>query len=430
MGKKTIALILAGGAGTRLDMLSKHRAKPAVPFAGKYRIIDFVLSNCVNSSIYTTGILTQYLPRSLSDHIGIGRPWDLDRGRGGLTMLPPYQRGESGWYKGTANAVYQNLSYVMDQDSDYVIILAGDHIYKMNYRLMIAEHEKNDADVTVAVKEVESSLAHQFGILSVDDEGQIVDFEEKPKNPKSNLASMGIYIFKTEFLKDILLANCGEHGGADFGKDIIPKLIGDAKVYSYRFEGYWRDVGTLDEYWKSNIELTLENPPADLHEEKQKIYTKSESLPPVKFRNEGSAKDSLVSNGCVIKGVVENSVISPGVIIEDGAVVKNSIIFNDTIIKKGSVIDRAIIDKKVIVGANCIIGVGGDYTPNKEEPEKLFSGLNLIAKFAHIPPSVIIERNCRIMSRVSEGDFKSRTHISSGETIHSEKEGGVFDIIH
>ena len=430
MAKKTIALILAGGAGTRLDILSKHRAKPAVPFAGKYRIIDFVLSNCVNSGIYTTGILTQYLPRSLSDHVGIGRPWDLDRGRGGLTMLPPYQRGETGWYKGTANAVYQNLSYVVDQNSDYVLVLAGDHIYKMNYRYMILEHEKNNADVTIAVKEVDYSIAHNFGILSVNDKNEIVDFEEKPQNPKSNLASMGIYIFNTEFLKNILIENCGPQGDSDFGNDIIPKLIGKSNVYAYKFDGYWRDVGTLDEYWKSNIELTLENAPADLHEENFKIYTKSESLPPVKFRNAGSAKDSLVSNGCTIKGVVENSVISPGVVIEDGAVVKNSVIFNDTIIKKGSVIDRAIIDKKVVVGENCIIGVGRDYTPNKEEPEKLYSGLNLIAKFAHIPSSVIIERNCRIMSRVSESDFKGRKHISSGETVHSDKEGGVFDIIH
>jgi glucose-1-phosphate adenylyltransferase len=240
---------------------------------------------------------------------------------------------------------------------------------------------------------------------------------------------MGIYIFKTEFLRDVLIENCGPHGDSDFGSHIIPKLIDKYKVYAYRFNDYWRDVGTIDEYWKSNIELTLENPPVSLYEETFKIYTKSEELPPVKFRNAGSAKDSLVSNGCIIKGVVENSVISPGVIIEDGAVVKNSVVFNDTIIKKGSVIDRAIIDKKVVVGENCIIGVGRDYTPNLEEPKKLFSGLNIIAKFAHIPPSVIIERNCRIMSRVSEADFKGKKHISSGETIHSKREGGVFEII-
>ncbi|BDU49866.1 glucose-1-phosphate adenylyltransferase [Haliovirga abyssi] len=427
MGKKTVALILAGGAGTRLDILSKHRAKPAVPFGGKYRIIDFALSNCVNSGIYTVGILTQYLPRSLSEHIGIGRPWDLDRSFGGVTLLPPYQRSEGDWYNGTANSVYQNLNYVMDHKSKNTLILAGDHIYKMNYQKMIRNHEKTGADLTVAVKEVPMENTSQFGILEVDSENKIIEFQEKPKEAKSNLASMGIYIFKTELLKELLLKYCGPNGGEDFGKHIIPKMIGEYKVFAYKFKGYWRDVGTIEEYWKANIELVSDYPPVDLYEEDFKIHTKSEELPPVKFGKEGSAVRSLISNGCRINGKVENSVISPGVVVEKGAVVRNSIIFNGTIINKDTIIDRSIIDKKVVIGKNCRIGIGTDYTPNKEISEKLYSGINLIGKFACVPDSTYIERNCRIMSRVEESEYKSN-RVRSGGNIHSEKEGGIFDM--
>ncbi len=427
MAKKAIAMILAGGAGTRLDILSKHRAKPAVPFAGKYRIIDFALSNCINSGIYTVGILTQYLPRSLSEHIGIGRPWDLDRTFGGLTILPPYQRGEGEWYNGTANAIYQNMNYIVDNKCEHVVILAGDHIYKMNYQKMLRAHERKNADVTIAVKEVEPEIASQFGILSVGANGLITEFEEKPKNPKSNLASMGIYIFKFEVLKDMLLTYCGPNGSEDFGKDIIPRMIGRFKVHAHKFKGYWKDVGTLDEYWKCNIELTSDYPPLDLYEEEFKIHTKSEELPPVKFGKNGVAKHSMVSNGCIINGYVENSVISPGVRVEEGAVVKNSIIFNNTIIRKDSIVDRTIIDKRVVVGKNCRIGVGDDYTINHEIPQKMNTGLNLIGKFSVIPDMTYIERNCRIMSRVEEYDFESK-RIKSGETVHSSKEGSFFDL--
>lgn len=420
MSNKVVAMVLAGGAGKRLDILSAHRAKPAVPFAGKYRIIDFVLSNCINSNIYTVGILTQYLPRSLSDHIGIGRPWDLDRSFGGVTLLPPYQRGEGEWYNGTANAVYQNLNYIMDNKADNVLILAGDHIYKMNYQKMLRKHERTNADVTIAVKEVDKKLASNFGILKVDNDGKIINFYEKPQDPKGNLASMGIYIFKVSVLKEVLIKYCGPKGGEDFGKDLIPKLLSDYNVQSYRFRSYWRDVGTINEYWKANIELTEDYPPIELYEEDFKIHTKSEELPPVKFGKNGVAKKSLISNGCIIKGYVENCVISPGVIIEEGVKITDSIIFNDTIIKKDTVINATIIDKKAIIGKNCRIGIGDDYSPNKEVPDKMSCGINIIGKFAHIPETTYIERNCRVMSRAEETDFESK-RVRSGETVHSKK---------
>lgn len=428
MGKKVIAMILAGGAGTRLDILSNHRAKPAVPFAGKYRIIDFVLSNCINSNIYTVGVLTQYLPRSLSDHIGVGKPWDLDRSYGGITLLPPYQRTNGKWYVGTANAVYQNLNYIADYSPEYVLILAGDHVYKMDYRDMIKQHEETDADITIAVKKVDRKIAHHFGILSVDENKNILEFEEKPENPKSELASMGIYIFKFEVLKDLLLNSCGPNGKSDFGKDIIPENIGKYNIKAFEFKGYWKDVGTLDQYWKTNLELISEKPPIDIYEEHFMIRTKSEERPPVKFIGDGRAKNSLISNGCVIKGYVENSVISPGVVVEKGAIIKNSIILNDTVIAKNAYIDKAIIDKKVYVGENSQVGIGENMTPNKEIPDKLYSGLNVIGKFARIPANMIIERNCRIMSKVEEIDFIGIDKLKSGETIHRSEENGFFDL--
>lgn len=428
MAKKTIALILAGGAGTRLDLLSKHRAKPATPFGGKYRIIDFSLSNCINSNIFTVGILTQYLPRSLSEHIGIGKPWDLDRRFGGITILPPYQRQNDKWYEGTANAVFQNLNYIEDQKPDNVLILAGDHIYKMDYQQMIREHESKDADITIAIKEVDPTIAHQFGIIESDSEGRIIGFEEKPEHPKCNTASMGIYIFKYSVLKNLLINECGMKGSSDFGKHIIPRVINSHVVYTYNFEGYWRDVGTIDEYWKANLELINEDSPIDIYEEVFNIYTKSEERAPAKILKNGSIKNSLISNGCIIKGYVENSVLSPGVIVEEGAIIKDSIIFTDTIIKKDSVIHKTIIDKRATIEENCQIGLGNSLIPNKEIPNKLNTGINLIGKFATVPAHTIVERNCRILSKVDEIDFGKKRYIRSGESIHSCKEGGFFDL--
>ncbi len=425
---KTIALILAGGAGTRLDILSKHRAKPATPFGGKYRVVDFTLSNCINSNIFTVGVLTQYMPRSLTEHIGIGKPWDLDRSFGGITILPPYQRMNDKWYKGTANAVYQNLNYVEDQKADNVIILAGDHIYKMDYQKMIELHEEKDADITIAVKEVDGNIAHQFGIVEKDKNGRIIGFEEKPQNPKTNLASMGIYIFKYSLLKRVLLNECGMKGSSDFGKHIIPRMIKAFNVYSYEFDGYWKDVGTVDEYWKANLELIKEDAPIDIYDLDFNIYTKSDERAPGKILGEGTVKNSLISNGCVIKGYVENSVLSPGVIVEEGVIIKDSIIFMDTVIKKDSLIHKTIIDKRVVIEKNCKIGVEGVIVPNKEIPDKLYTGINLIGKFVVLPEGTEIEKNCRIMSKVDYTDLGRKRHIKSGESIHSSKEGGYFEL--
>ncbi|MBN1467991.1 MAG: glucose-1-phosphate adenylyltransferase [Fusobacteriaceae bacterium] len=425
---KTIALILAGGAGTRLDILSKHRAKPATPFGGKYRIVDFTLSNCINSNIFTVGVLTQYMPRSLTEHIGIGKPWDLDRSFGGITILPPYQRMNDKWYKGTANAVYQNLNYVEDQKADNVIILAGDHIYKMDYQKMIELHEEKDADITIAVKEVDGTIAHQFGIVEKDKNDKIIGFEEKPLNPKTNLASMGIYIFKYSLLKRVLLNECGMKGSSDFGKHIIPRMIKAFNVYSYEFDGYWKDVGTVDEYWKANLELIKEDAPIDIYDLDFNIYTKSDERAPGKILGEGTVKNSLISNGCVIKGYVENSVLSPGVIVEEGVIIKDSIIFMDTVIKKDSLVHKTIIDKRVVIEKNCKIGVEGVIVPNKEIPDKLYTGINLIGKFVVLPEGTEIEKNCRIMSKVDYTDLGRKRHIKSGESIHSSKEGGYFEL--
>jgi glucose-1-phosphate adenylyltransferase len=410
-------MILAGGAGTRLDILAEHRAKPAVPFAGKYRIIDFTLSNCVNSGISYVAVLTQYLPRSLSDHIGIGRPWDFDRKFGGITILPPYHGKAGEWYNGTAQAVFQNLDFIADKQADQVIILCGDHIYKMDYRLLLREHEARGADLTIATSPVDLETASKYGILTTDSGQRIVDFEEKPQEPRSNLASMGIYVFKASFLQQTLARFCHEKRSVDFGKDVIPGLIGTSRVYAYRFNDYWRDVGTLEDYWSANMEQTLDRPPFDLYtRDEHDIYTKNWEIPPAKFGHTATVARSLVSGGCIIHGNIEDSVLSSNVVVEEGASVKNSIIFDRTIVRKGSVIDRTIIDKDVVIGENCHIGVGSDMRENAEVPQIVHSGLNLIGKHATIPPGTVIGRNCRVLSNTTAADFTSGT-IGSGETV-------------
>ncbi|MFW6028688.1 MAG: glucose-1-phosphate adenylyltransferase [Halanaerobiales bacterium] len=417
---KTLALILAGGRGTRLDILSAHRAKPSVPFAGKFRLIDFALSNCVNSDIYNIGVLTQYLPLSLNNHIGIGKPWDLDRKLGGVTILQPF-RGKPGttdWYEGTAHAIYQNMSFIRNQNPDEVIILSGDHVYDMDYRKMIEFHREKDADLTIAAQPVEYEEAHRFGILDYQEDKKIIDFLEKPENPPSNLASMGIYVFNTDALLNVLEKYCSEED-SDFGHHIIPPMIENDKVYLYSYDDYWKDVGTLEAYWQAHLELTDPMPNLNLYDEDWKLFTRSEEKPPVKFGENGGTEKSLISNGAIINGKVKNSVISPGVYIEEGAVVKDSVIFNDTIIRKNTVVEKAIIDKEVEIGENCKIGCGDDYTPNKDKPDLLDNGLNIIAKRAKIPEGTTIERNCRIYSYAAPADFGSKD-IKSGSTVTSE----------
>ncbi|SJZ36927.1 glucose-1-phosphate adenylyltransferase [Selenihalanaerobacter shriftii] len=412
-----LALILAGGRGSRLDILSEDRAKPSVPFGGKYRLIDFTLSNCVNSGIYTIGVLTQYLPRSLNKHIGIGRPWDLDRQFGGVTILQPYTGRKGGWYQGTAHAVYCNINYIKEMDPEYVVILSGDHVYKMNYAEMVSYHKKKGADLTISVKRVPMKAAHQFGILDVNDDMQIINFEEKPEEPTSNLASMGIYVFSKEALVNKLEEFCNQ-GDSDFGHHIIPRMIEDTNVFAYEHEGYWRDVGTLESFWEANLSLTGPMPEMDLYDENWQWHTRSERKPPVKLGPQAEVSESLLSNGAVINGKVTNSIISPGVFIEEDAHVKDSVIFNNTTIKKHSAICKSIIDKEVIIGKNTKIGSCSIQDVNFEQPELLHSGLSLVGKGVQIPNGTLVGGNCRIFPGVKEKDFSNK-NIKNGSTIRT-----------
>ena len=419
---KTLAMILAGGRGSRLDILSLGRAKPSVPFAGKFRIIDFVLSNCSNSEIYDIGILTQYLPLSLNEHIGVGQAWDFDRKNTGVTLLQPCEGLSSDeWYTGTADAVYQNISYIKRKNPDYVLILSGDHIYKMDYRPLIDQHIKTGADVTVCAQEVDIREASRFGILTDDENGRIIEFEEKPAEPKSNLASMGIYVFTTDVLINTLQEL--KKTGLDFGGDVIPHLIHHGNVYSYRFNSYWKDVGTYESYLESNLELTttVDKIQLDMYDKYWVIHTRSEEKPTAKFGSKAQVCQSLISNGSIIAGSVTKCVISPGVHIHPNAIVRNSVIMNDTVIEEGCIIDGAIIDKNVVIGKGSIIGRGKVHCPNEEKPNVLSSGLNVIGKGVCIPEGTIIERNVRIFPHAEANDFNEQI-ITCGRTIRPSKE--------
>jgi len=413
---RVLALILAGGAGERLSVLAAERAKPAVPFGGKYRIIDFVLSNCVNSGLRNVAVLTQFNPRSLAQHIGIGRPWDLDRSTGGVVLLQPYlSRAEHDWYKGTADAVYQNLYFVEEQKADEVLILAGDHIYIMRYDYMVNAHRSRGADITVGVTEVPASEASRFGIVTLDRSERVVGFQEKPREPKSNLASMGIYVFN----KSVLIS-CLEKGAQknayDFGRDIIPASIGKYRIFGYRFNDYWRDVGTVESYWQANMDLIVDLPELNLYGPDFDLRTVPRNLPPVKLGPRAHVVRSLVSDGCIINGRVENSVLSPAVYVEEGAVIRDSIVFEDATIERDAVVNRSIIDKQVWIGDGAQIGYGDDTTPNQEDPQLLASGLTLIGKGAKVPKGVKIGRNCKIGCWVEEDDYPS-DFIASGSSV-------------
>ncbi len=418
--KPVTAVVLAGGEGERLSILSAVRAKPAVPFAGKYRIIDFTLSNCVNSEIDNVLVLTQYNPRSLNDHIGAGRPWDLDRNEGGIRLLQPYiARGRpSEWYRGTSDAVLVNLEMIRQQAGDIVLILAGDHIYKMDYQPFIAFHRRNRADVTVAVKRVPLGEASRFGILALDDDGRVNEWQEKPKQPKSDLASLGIYVFS----KRALLAWLDE-SRTDFGRDVLPAMLsGDARVYGYQFDGYWQDVGTVEGYWQAHMDLLEEHPGLDLYEKEWLIHTRSEERAPARIGPTANVHRSLISHGCQIWGTVERSVLSPGVRVDPGAVVRDSIIMFDTVVRAGAVVDRAIIDKEVSVGPNAIVGMGSDFeTPNRQEPSRLNAGITVVGKRAVIPAGVRIGRNVKVNEDVRPADFGGRRNIPSGGTVELKR---------
>ena len=356
-------LFRSGGQGSRLGVLTAKVAKPAVAFGGKYRIIDFPLSNCINSGIDTVGVLTQYRPLRLNSHIGIGIPWDLDRNVGGVTVLPPYEKStNSEWYTGTANAIYQNLEYMEQYNPEYVLILSGDHIYKMDYKIMLDYHKANNADITIAAMPVPIEEASRFGIVVTDSDNRITEFEEKPANPKSNLASMGIYIFKWSVLKDALI-KLKDQQECDFGKHVIPYCFNNNKrIFAYEYNSYWKDVGTLSSYWEANMELLDENPQIDLNDDKMRIYTRNFSLPPHYIAPGASVKNSILADGCVIEGEVENCVIHSGVKIGKGSVVKNSVIMKDTVVRTDCQIDKALIDEEVVIEQGCKVGEGNNVT--------------------------------------------------------------------
>ena len=357
--KECVAMLLAGGQGSRLYALTTRLAKPAVSFGGKYRIIDFTLSNCVNSGIDTVGVLTQYQPLLLNDYIGNGLPWDLDRTYGGVKILPPYQGKEKAdWYKGTANAIYQNLQFIDQYDPDYVLILSGDHIYKMDYAAMLAAHKKNGADCTIACIDVPLEEASRFGIMSATDDGKIWKFSEKPKNPDSTKASMGIYIFSKKKLADYLIADeADENSSNDFGKNIIPAMLAAGeKMYAYSFSGYWKDVGTISSLWEANMDMIGSNPVLNLNDEKWRIYARHTARAPQYVGADGVTENSTITEGCKIYGTVRGSVLGPGVTVGKGACVIDSVIMEDVTIEEGATVEYSIIDARVKIGKNAKVG--------------------------------------------------------------------------
>ena len=420
--KEMIAMLLAGGQGSRLGVLTSKVAKPAVAFGGKYRIIDFPLSNCINSGIDTVGVLTQYQPLRLNTHIGIGIPWDLDKNVGGVTVLPPYEKvGKTEWYTGTANAIYQNLAYMESFNPDYVLILSGDHIYKMDYEVMLDYHKAHNADVSIAVMPVPQEEASRFGIVVTDGTGRITEFQEKPEHPKSNLASRGIYIFSWKALMEALVT-LSEQSNCDFGKHVIPYCHEKGeRLVAYEYNGYWKDVGTLGSYWEANMELIDIIPEFNLYEEFWKIYTKNDILPPQYISEEAVLDRCLIGDGTEIYGEVHNSIIGCGVVIEEGAVVRDSIVMQNAVIHAGAVIDKAIIAEQAEIGEHAQLGVGGE-VPNKVKPAIYSFGLTVIGEKAVVPPDVKIGKNTAVTGVTVPEDYPDGL-LAGGEIL--DKAGDV-----
>lgn len=414
--KEMIAMLLAGGQGSRLGVLTSSIAKPAVMFGGKYRIIDFPLSNCINSGLDTVGVLTQYQPLRLNTHIGIGIPWDLDRNVGGVSILPPYEKStNSEWYTGTANAIYQNLKYMEYYNPDYVVILGGDHIYKMDYEVMLDYHKANHADITMATISVPMEEAHRFGIVIADETGRITDFEEKPQNPRSTLASMGIYIFSWEVLKDSLI-KLSDQVGCDFGKHVIPYCHREGKaIYAYEYNGYWKDVGTLESYWQSNMELIDIIPEFNLYEEFWKIYTKTDIIQPQFIAAEAEIEKAMISEGAEVYGKVYASVIGPGVVIGAGTEVRDSIIMKGTQIGDHCKIEKAIIAENCVIEDNAELGVFEE-KPNVDKPDVYNCGLVTIGEDTFIPKGVKIGKNVAILGQTCYEDYTEGV-LESGHNI-------------
>ena len=414
--KEMIAMLLAGGQGSRLGVLTEKVAKPAVAFGGKYRIIDFPLSNCINSGIDTVGVLTQYQPLRLNTHIGIGVPWDLDRNEGGVTVLPPYEKStNSEWYTGTANAIFQNMAYMEQYNPDYVLILSGDHIYKMDYEVMLDFHKANKADVTIACMPVPIEEASRFGIMVTDETFRVTEFEEKPEHPSSNLASMGIYIFSWPVLKEALYA-LKDQQSCDFGKHILPycKEKGQ-RLFAYEYNGYWKDVGTLGSYWEANMELIDLIPEFNLYEEYWKIYTKSDIIEPQYLSADSVVEKSIIGEGTEVYGEVHNSVIGAGVTIGRGAVIRDSIVMKGTTIGENAIIDKSIIAENCQVGANTELGIGEE-APNKLNASIYSFVLVTVGEDSVIPDGVKIGKNTAISGTTDKEDYPNGI-LESGEVI-------------
>ena len=394
--KECVAMLLAGGQGSRLYALTEKTAKPAVTFGGKYKIIDFPMSNCINSGIYTVGVLTQYQPLVLNEYIGNGQPWDLDRMNGGVMVLPPYQ-GKKGadWYKGTANAIYQNLNFIKRYDPDYVLILSGDHIYKMDYNAMLENHKATGADCTIAVLEVPLSEASRFGIMVTNKAGRITQFQEKPKVPISTKASMGIYIFSRKVLEKYLIDDENTPGSSnDFGKNIIPNMLNDdMKLYAYPFEGYWKDVGTIDSLWEANMDLLGDKPAFNIHDKQWRIFSRNYAEPPHFIGENASVVNSIVTEGCEIEGTIINCVLSNGVIVEKDAVVKDSVIMSGTVIKEGARVNYSIIDSNSVISKNAIVG----------EEKDIANGIAVIGSELLVGEGVTIPSGAMINNDQTEG---------------------------
>ena len=390
-----IAMLLAGGQGSRLGILTKKIAKPAVPYGGKYRIIDFPLSNCVNSGIYTVGVLTQYQPLELNDYIGNGQPWDLDRANGGVHILSPYQQIKgTEWYKGTANAIYQNINFIERYDPEYVLILSGDHIYKMDYSKMLDYHKEKNADCTIAMLEVPWEEASRFGLMIVNDDGSISEFEEKPKNPRSNKASMGVYIFNWKKLRQYLIEDEAKEGsGNDFGHDVIPAMHGDGqRMFAYQFDGYWKDVGTINSLWDANLDLLNPKVDLDLNDDDWRIYSRSPAAPPHYIGENAKVENSMITEGCEINGKIDFSVLFANVTVEEGAEVKYSIVMPGTVIKKGAVVQYSIVAENAVIDEGAVVGESPENMANVEDWGVAVIGNGVtIGKGAKVEPQAMID---------------------------------------
>lgn len=422
-----MAVILAGGRGERLSILAEQRSKAAIPIAGRYRVIDFILSNCVNSGIHNVAVLTQYEPLSLVEHIGVGAPWGLATPDRGLRLLQPYlAREESrGWYKGTADAIYQNLHHIEEQSAELVLILCGDHVYKMDYSWMLKFHEERQADATLAVTRLPKADLQQFGTVMLDEQEQIIDFQEKARQPKGNLVSMGVYLFKKgtlrQWLEQDAQLSSSKH---DFGRDIFPRWFNKARVFGYDYQGYWRDIGTVQSYWQVNMDMIDMSSGGYLSDAGWPIRTSEVERPPATISKMANVANSLICNGCVIEGDVGHSVLSPGVIVAEGAVVRDSIIMSDGFVGSHSVIDRSVLDEAVSVDAGCHFGFGKDFTANRRQAKGLNAGITIVGRRAKIPPGVRLGRNCVISPGVTDDDFPT-ADVQSGIAIRPRRRAGA-----